>query len=570
MAGKRETPRQKMIGMMYLVLTALLALNVSKEVIAAFVTINDKLNASSAIISIKSDDIYNQFEQKKAGLLAAKSSLDEFNIWHQKAIDSKNLTSELVNFIMSESNEMIKEAEGKDWVESRDENGYIQNLKPLIDIRNMDNYDIPTSIFVGSNPTAPNERGLALQSKIHSFRDSICRLMGNITYGGKNYTFTPPAAADQLEDALKSVLPEDRTKIKQVYTALSTPKTLKSHSKYKEQLPWASVMFDHAPIVAAASLLNALKLDIKNSEAEVSSFFLAKVKAPKFIFNKIEPLPFASTRYINSGDSLAVNVMIAAYDSNAVKVIRYGIDNDTIENKWIETNGPIQVKGTAGNHTIKGAIGVEEQGVMKWKPWRFNYTVGKPMGAIAQPEMRVLYKGYDNLIEASASGFPSDRISVSGSGCTVRRKSGQQYEVRTNRGSRSASITIHATKDNGSKVNLGTYSYQVRPMPRAVTYLGSIKNGDSPRHSTVVAQTRTSIRFGRDVILRQVPFDILGGTVKVEGLLISGKINPGGSLDAKAKRAIRQSKGKEVTIKIKYRDPSGYSQNAETLTFTSI
>lgn len=70
MAGGKETPRQKMIGMMYLVLTALLALNVTKEVVNAFVTINDKLDASASIINGKVQDDYNTFEQKKMSILS--------------------------------------------------------------------------------------------------------------------------------------------------------------------------------------------------------------------------------------------------------------------------------------------------------------------------------------------------------------------------------------------------------------------------------------------------------------------------------------------------------------------
>ncbi|MDX1349791.1 MAG: hypothetical protein R3279_06080 [Putridiphycobacter sp.] len=89
MAGKKETPRQKMIGMMYLVLTALLALNVSKEVIAAFVTINDKIDGSVEIISLKSNDNYSQFQKKKVGLIASNQSLNDFNVWHIKAITVK-------------------------------------------------------------------------------------------------------------------------------------------------------------------------------------------------------------------------------------------------------------------------------------------------------------------------------------------------------------------------------------------------------------------------------------------------------------------------------------------------
>ena len=569
MAHKKETPRQKMIGMMYLVLMALLALNVSKEVVAAFVTINDKIDASNEIISLKSDETYHQFEQKKVGLIATQSSLKEFDIWHSKALDVEKMTDELVNYIMSESNAMIATAEGEDWVASRKSNGHIEKLKPLIDIKNMDNYDIPTNIFVGTNPTTPNERGVALQSRINAYRDSVCMLMGNISYGGRTYSFSPPSNPEELDEALQTTLPEDRHTIKQVYQSLTIPAALKSYSQDKDFLPWASVMFDHAPIVAAASLLNALKLDVKNSEAEVANFFLRKVEAPAFIFNKIQPLPFASSRYINSGDSLLLNVMIAAYDSTAKTVIRYGIDADTLETNWQETTGAIRIKGSVGHHKIKGAIGVEERGQIKWKPWSYMYSVNKPLGVISQPEMRVLYRGYDNIIEATASGYPSESIQLSGSGCRISRSSGQKYKVTVNRGVRTASINMYAIKEDGSRENLGSYDYKIKPLPRAVVFLGNIKTGDTPSHGTTKSQRITSIRFPNDVLLRQVPLHIVSGKVTADGVMKKGKVKPGGRLDSDAISVLKMAKGKTIRIRLKYKDPSGRVEYAEPLIFTS-
>lgn len=567
MAGKKETPRQKMIGMMYLVLTALLALNVSKEVIEAFVTINDKIDGSVEIVAIKSNDNYEQFQKKKVGLLAAKQSLAEFNTWYNKAQDVKKLTKNLVNYIMSESNHMIKTAEGEDWVAERDEIGHIKTLKPLIDIRNMDNYDIPTNIFVGTNPATPNKKGIELQTQIHLYRDSICALMGNIMHGDKKYSFVPPSSPNQLTAALTTVFPEDSVAIKQVYQSLTIPAELKSYSKDGGYLPWASVLFDHAPVVAAASLLNALKLDIKNSEVEVTDFLLRKIEAPIFVFNKIEPMPIAKQQYINAGDSLLINVMIAAFDSTANTVIKYGIDKDTIPENWTETKSKIAVSGDVGTHRIKGVIGVEERGNTKWKPWSFDYTVGKPLGVISQPEMRVLYKGYDNVIEGTASGFQPENIRISGSGCTVTRLGNHKYNIKPHNGTRTASLTISGIKEDGTNVNLGTFSYRVKPMPTTETYLGSIKNGDTPQQSTVNAQRQVQIRFGAEVLIKQVPFNIVSGSVMVEGLVKTGKVLPGGNLDRDAISILRQGRGKNSVIIVKYRDPSGITKTSSPLIF---
>ena len=134
MAGGKETPRQKMIGMMYLVLTALLALNVSKQIVSAFITINDKLEASNKIIDNKSGDVYFGFSQKRAALNAINGNTEKLVYWENKAITLKSKTASIVGFLLNECNDMIKESEGEDWIEEKDDDGNIIKLKPLMKI----------------------------------------------------------------------------------------------------------------------------------------------------------------------------------------------------------------------------------------------------------------------------------------------------------------------------------------------------------------------------------------------------------------------------------------------------
>ena len=111
MAGGKETPRQKMIGMMYLVLTALLALNVSKSILNAFVTINDKIDASEQIVSNTNSGIYGEFDKKRAALKATKGDMGILNYWENKALTVKDRTTQLVSFMLGESNDLISGVE---------------------------------------------------------------------------------------------------------------------------------------------------------------------------------------------------------------------------------------------------------------------------------------------------------------------------------------------------------------------------------------------------------------------------------------------------------------------------
>ena len=556
MAGGKETPRQKMIGMMYLVLTALLALNVTKEVVNAFVTINDKLDSSADIIDKKVLDDYLEFDQKKMTLIAQKEDMTLFNLWSGKADSLASKTDELVGYLLGECNEMIKEAEGEDWIaeDGTDENGNIIKLKPLMEIKVKDNYDIPTQIFIGSNPKNPIQRGLDIRNRIHEYRNFVTETMGTYEEGEKKWVFNAPEDSTGLKEALKTVKPEDASKIAHFYTSLTIPETLHDHGEDQE-MPWVSVTFNHAPLVAAAAMFTSLKVDVKNAESIASEFMLDKIKAPPFPINKIEPMAIASTGYINVGDSLELNVGIVAYDTTEVYKLRWGMDADTLPERWKETTGSINLDGAApGIHHLKGVIGVRERGGIVWKPWEFDYTVGQPMGVISQPEMRVLYRGYDNVLEATASGFPSDKVTLRGNGCSVRRQ-GEKWIATVGSGVRNASISVIAQNDDGSTVNVGTFDYKIKGIPAPELYFGSIKNGDNVSRGTAGAQGRVRASLGAGVTLTNVNFTILDGVVS-NGGMTKGNISRGGVLDESAKRIIRQSSGKTVVMIVRYSDPS--------------
>ena len=545
---------------MYLVLTALLALNVSKAVIAAFVTLNDKLDYSADIINDKTLDNYYEFNKKKATLIAQDADMTEFNQWNDKALQLKTETAAMIGFILGECNDMIKESEGEDWIDEKDEDGNIIKLKPLIDIKGMDNYDIPTNMFVGGNPNSPNERGTALRDRVHNYRNLVCGLLGTYKYGDHNWKFVAPDNLTGLNQALNAANPEDTAHLAQLYKALSIPEKLHAHGEDVE-MPWASVTFDHAPIVAAAAMFTSMKLDIKNAEAQATDFMLAKISAPPFIMNKISPTAIAPTSYINFGDSIPLDVIVAAFDTTSAAVIKWGMDEDTLPARWTETTGRINLANAApGPHRVKGVIGVQERGSINWKPWEFNFNVGQPMGVIAQPKRRILYRGYDNILEGTASGFPSEKVRLSSSNVTLT-KSGNQWKARPRGGSRTATIAVVATKEDGSTVNVGSYDFDIRPLPKPTVYLGSIADGQNPTLSTVRAQRKVNVRYDQSVTLTGVKFKIESGTVKVDGLRGKGKIQPGGGIDNEAIKVLKQSRGKQVTVIVKYRDPANVSGN---------
>ncbi len=555
MAGGKETPRQKMIGMMYLVLTALLALNVSKEIIAAFVTINDKLAMSGELLQNNTLDTYNEFEKKRLAIKTQGGDLAIINLWQGKSDQLSKRTRQVIGFILSESNEMIKMAEGgQDWVADRDEDGNIKELRSLFDINAMDNYDIPTNRFIGGNPMQPKQEGLALRDSVLKFRDYVTELMGTYTVGDRKFEFKAPENEEDLKAALATANPDDTVRIAQIYHALSLPEMLEVRDAGRSvQRPWPSVMFDHAPIVAAAAMLTALKVDILNAESVAADFMLSKIDAPSFNFNKIEPMPFARSSYINPGDSLNLRVMIAAYDSTDIPEIRFGINADTIPEKWTTTTGSIPLKGTSsGDFIVKGQIGVREKGQLTWKDWRFRYTVGSPSGAVSLPELNVLYRGYPNKLTAAASGYPSFR--VTGGGNVDIRQQGQEYIASPGSG-REATVNLVGVAEDGSTANLGSFKFRVQNMPKPDLRWGAFWDGDSAPMASLGSSNRIGAMYPPAIPL-EATFTIVDWEIQIPGArLIAGR---GSQLSEEAMRLIRQApRGSLITIATSYRGPDG-------------
>lgn len=563
MAGGKETPRQKMIGMMYLVLLAMLAMNMSKQVLNAFVTINDKLVVSENAIIAKTDGTYSLFDAK----MALPENKKIVQPWLDRAHQVKDLADGLNNFLVSECSEMIERVEKKPWHEA-DERG-VMHLLPLMAINGKDNYDAPTSMFaiIGSS----EKRGQELRNSIHRYRDSICYIMGTYKEGKKNWSFAAPfdgtsmveydlhstlTSTEALDIALLKCNPADTMKIANVYKALSQPAHYENHH---EEYSWELTMFDHAPIVAAAAMFTAFIVDVRNAESQAVDFLYGKVEVPVFNFNKIEPLAFAPASYINQGDSIPLSVMIAAYDSTETPIIRYGIDADTADPaKWKQVTGKIGISGdTPGQHKAKGVIMVKQKGELVPKPWEFSYSVGAPMGVVSLPDMNVLYKGYDNVVMGTASGFPSDRVSLSGSNCKISKK-GKGYVARVSSG-KTASISVMGKKEDGSSVNLGKFEFRVKNLPPPSIYLGGLEDGATVSKANIKAQTKLFAKYDPSIPLN-VTFSIKSWSLSVTGAPREVK-GTGSNLSPQAKALIKGvQKGGTVSFMVQVKGPDGVSR----------
>lgn len=480
MAGGKETPRQKMIGLMYLVLMALLAMNVSKEVINSFVTLSNNIEDQNTDLVNSNQSMINMIFGKMSNPEISKQEKEELKELHLKAILVHTMARNTANFYMQSAQEMLNEGQTGEWL--YDAGDGFMAVKDLVqhEYDKKDDYDIPTRIFVGNSHQNITEKGKMLITTLENYRDSLCILLADKEgENGKKYYFEPievirssetdSSYLDQLDEALKTVKESDQHLIKEIYRLLTMPQFVQNHG---ENYPWQAGQFDHAPMVAASAIFTSMKGRVLQAEKIVLNNFNDLNDVPVFPVNKVEPLAFASTSYLNVGDSLDMSVMVAAFDTTASPEIRYWID-DTLRtevNMKMSSLNTVKLGGSVGEHVVVGDIAVQTKNGVEWRAFTYKYSVGSPTATVSASDLNVLYaNNWENNIEVSAGGYDPSTISVSGSNCTIT-KSGGQYKVKATKVGQNASIKVTAQDNDGNTVNLTTKEFVIRPLPKPQLY----------------------------------------------------------------------------------------------------
>src|SRR6185436_15562083 len=162
MAGAKLTPRQRMINMMYLVLTALLALNVSKEIINAFVTVNDSLEVSNKNTADKNSRAYADFE------FAMKNNPVKTKPYYDKAMATQKLAGDMNTYIENLKKDLVAKSDN-----IKTEKG--EKVPALIDMDSKENYDIATNILCGTENDGKGAEASKFKAKITEFKQNMLK-----------------------------------------------------------------------------------------------------------------------------------------------------------------------------------------------------------------------------------------------------------------------------------------------------------------------------------------------------------------------------------------------------------
>ncbi|MFK7783540.1 MAG: GldM family protein [Crocinitomicaceae bacterium] len=577
MAGAKETPRQKMIGMMYLVLTALLALNVSKSVLDAFVAIEENMQKANLTELFRGDerkdqiqeaalDLSNPIQAEKAKLLL--KSVEDLDKMTQERID---LLDELKLKILEECGEDIGSVGNKASIlmEKKSKDG--NPLKPirmnLEYVAGKDKYDEAMRIMIGQDIKKPTGDGMKLWESINGFRKEITQLVASSQLGAgdnpsfdKSYYFKAPEInkfKDQrelnkkIEEAIKAsnVHPEDRAMIAEIYSSLSKEEFSTVHDV--KDVHWIGKTFDHAPVVAAIASLSSLQKDVLSARADALTLLRSRVMGSEFSFNTIIPLA-RGPEVVNQGEEFQLEVMMAVYDKDKQPEV-------TIEGGEVsevkDGKGIIKLRGQGNTMDLKGTVSISNRsGIKRTLNWEKTVTVMKPSGSIELPQLNVLYRGYDNKVNATASGFPNTILS--GSGASLAPTSDGMYNARPSGNGRTASLTVSGRTADGRTVALKTVQYRVLNLPKPTMYWGAAADGEraNPREKNLFA------KYGADVPL-DAKFRIISWEMSVAGAIRPVR-DTGNKLNTQAQNLLNAApSGSRVFYSLQVMGPDNVRRN---------
>ena len=408
-------PRQKMINMMYLVLTALLALNVSSEILNAFKTVNNSLEETNIVVTTSTADIMKSLQEKKS----EPSTAAKAGIWYPHAVAVQNQTTDLYNYLQSLKDQILNEAGAN----------YAKGDSSYKD----DNLDIATRIMVEKGA------GKELLKKLTDFKSNVLKV--------------DPAILKEFA----SSLPINITK----------PKTTSRGNK-----SWEAAYFRMVPTVAALTILSKFQNDVKTAENKVVTFCHEQVGKVVHRQDAFAALAVANSTNLLPGQKLEITAGVGGFSKAVSPVITIG--GQTVP---LGEDGAAHLELTAqglGARSVPVVIKYTDQdGNIQSIEKKIDYMVGQSNAAVQLDKMNVLFIGVDNPITVSGSGSADQlKVSINGGGGVLSR-TGTGYTARVNQITDNCVISVTTPDGKTTPVK-----FRVRTIPDPSPMVGTNESGD--------------------------------------------------------------------------------------------
>ena len=398
-----------MINLMYVVLMAMLALNVSTEVLNGFSIVEESIRRTSANAAKENKVMYDNFEaQLKANPAKVKA-------WFDKAQTVKKMSDSLYNLAEELKLAIAREADGDD-----------------ADVHNIiakDNLEAANQVML-----APGRgRGGELFNAINSFRSRILAMVDD------------PEQKQIISSNLTTDIPKN---------AVTMGKN------------WQEYMFEDMPTAGAVTLLTKLQSDVRYAEGEVLHKLVSNIDVKDIRVNSLNAFVIPNAQTIVRGDKFSARIVMAAMDTTQVPDIYIGNRKMELRDGLDET-----VCGKTGDFTLAGFIEtVNGSGERVRRDFSQKYSVVDPSATVSADLMNVLYAGYSNPISVSVPGVPLNKITASMTGGTLQPVGMGKYIARPAKVGQNVTITVSSI-NTGRSQQMGQFTFQVRKLPDPTAYI---------------------------------------------------------------------------------------------------
>lgn len=540
MAGGKLTPRQKMINMMYLVLTAMLALNVSQEVLNAFHLVNEGLQTSNGSLGQKNDGIYKSFEKQM------ETDKGKAQVFYDKAQKAKKVSATLQELLAGYKKEIIAKAGGLD--------------PESDDIVQRDNIDVATRMFVEDGEGV--KRGKALQQKI----------------------------LDTRKELLDLVDEKDRANFK-ISLDATKPKI-----KGESGQAWEYLTFSHVPATAAVTILTKFQNDVVSSEGAVIEYLIKKIGETDFKFDALAAKIIAPSSYIMQGQAYKADIFLAAFNSSQQPEVFIGslggfkrnpdgtydkVDSQSplpagySESSMLKAEGGMgkleRGGGSVGEAKYGGIIRVKNPvGGYTFYPFEGGYQVAAKAVVVSPTKMNVLYIGVDNPMKISVPGVGAGDVTASLQGTGTLKKNPDGTYTANVTGVGKCQVAVSA-KIDGKVQAMGSEEFRIKRIPDPQPSLGGKLFGGNTQPGTIKAQS------GLVALLKDFDFDAKFSVVSFQMVFSSkGEIfkaeTQGPLFNANMKAFLDRAKPKDVIFidEIKVVGPDKQPRKLGQIAFTII
>jgi gliding motility-associated protein GldM len=403
------SPRQKMINLMYVVLMAMLALNVSNEVLNGFRIVGESIGRTTENAVKDNMAIYEAFEQQM------QANPQKVKEWYDKAQQVKQMSDSLYNFAAELKLAIAQEADGKD--------GDPSNL------RGEEDLEAANQVML-----APGRgKGEALKNAIDSYRERILQMI------------------------------PDTAKQRNIASDLTTEVPRKARLEGKN---WQEAQFEAMPAIAAVTILSKLQGDVRNAEKEVLHTLVQNIDVKDIRVNLLEAFVIPNSQTIVQGDKFSAKIVMAAVDTTQIPDIYIGGKKMELRDNTYEL-----ICGRTGDFTLAGYIEtVNGNGDKIRRDFEQKYTVVEPSATVSADLTRMLYAGYNNPISVSVPGVPLNKVQATMTNGTLQPVGPGKYIARPSKIGEDATITVTST-NTGRPQTMGSFSFRVRKLPDPTPFI---------------------------------------------------------------------------------------------------